>query len=93
MCNSLVSITEILLQTIGNFIVHDFTPISDHCPISCSLLTHFYDHRTNDNTKLDPLPGKFIWDEEAINRYTTNILENLSGMKRPLIVTLLIFKV
>jgi hypothetical protein len=53
--------------------VNGFTPISDHCPISCSLLTHFYDHRTDHNTKLDPLPGKFIWDEEAINRYTTNI--------------------
>ena len=25
------------------------------------------------NANLDPLPGKFIWDEEAISRYNTNI--------------------
>jgi hypothetical protein len=25
------------------------------------------------NANLDPLPGKFIWDEEAISWYNTNI--------------------
>ena len=25
------------------------------------------------NANLDPLPGKLIWDEEAISRYNTNI--------------------
>jgi hypothetical protein len=24
------------------------------------------------NANLDPLPGKFIWEEEAISRYNTN---------------------
>lgn len=63
-----------LIRTISTFKVHELTPLSDHCPISCTLLTCFkntekYIHKP----KLDPLPGKFIWNEEAINNYTTNI--------------------
>ena len=30
-----------LLHGIGNFIVNDFTPLSDHCPISCFILNCF----------------------------------------------------
>ena len=50
------------------------TPVSDHCPISCSLLTCFKNTATSGNkTNLDPLPGKFIWNEDTINIYTKNI--------------------
>ncbi|CAG2209036.1 unnamed protein product [Mytilus edulis] len=73
--SSLVDYTLVssnLLQCIGNFKVSDFTPISDHCPISCSLLTCFQKCKTIE-TKLDPLRGKFIWDNKAIDCYTTNI--------------------
>ena len=63
-----------LFRNICTFNVHDFTPISDHCPISCSLLTCFRNTDTiNNKTKLDPLPGKFIWNEESLNNYSTNI--------------------
>ena len=63
-----------LFKSVGNFQVHDFTPISDHCPISCSLFTCFKSSCINNcKSKLDPLPGKFIWNEEAINNYTKNI--------------------
>jgi hypothetical protein len=62
-----------LLHEISNFIVNEFTPLSDHCPISCSILTCFQGDNNGMSAKLDPLPGKFIWDEEAISRYNTNI--------------------
>ena len=62
-----------LLHGIGNFIVNDFTQLSNHCPISCSILTCFQGDNNFMNANLDPLPGKFIWDEEAISWYNTNI--------------------
>jgi exonuclease III len=49
-----------LLHVIGNFIVNDFTPLSDHCPISCSILTCFQGDNNGMNANLDPMPGKFI---------------------------------
>jgi hypothetical protein len=49
------------------------TPISDHCPISCSLLACFDDKTNKNKEKLEPLPGKFIWNEEAITRYKNNM--------------------
>jgi hypothetical protein len=61
-----------LLHGIGNFIVNDFTPLSDHCPISCSILTCFQGDNNGMNANLDPMPGKLIWDEETISRYNTN---------------------
>ncbi|VDI55947.1 Hypothetical predicted protein [Mytilus galloprovincialis] len=74
--SSLVDYTLVssnLLQCIGNFKVSDFTPISDHCLISCSLLACFQKCKNNTGTKLDPFPGKFVWDNKAIDCYTTNI--------------------
>ena len=66
-------VSSSLLQGIRSFMVNNLTPISDHCPISCSLLACF-DNKTNKNKeKLDPLPGKFIWNEEAITRYKNNM--------------------
>jgi hypothetical protein len=47
-----------LLHGIGNFIVNDFTPLSDHCPISCSILTCFQGDKNGMNANLDSLPGK-----------------------------------
>ena len=66
-------VLENMLQYIGHFTVHDITPISDHSPIHCSLLTGFYNHHNDQNTHLDPLLGKFIWNEEAISCYKINI--------------------
>ena len=60
-----------LLRGIGNFKVQDLTNLSDHCLIVCSLLTCFYVKKHRDN--LIPLPGKFIWDKEAIENYKTNL--------------------
>ena len=62
-----------LLHGIGNFIVNDFTSLSDHCPISCSILACFQGDKNGMNGNLGHLPGKFIWDEGAFSRYNTNI--------------------
>lgn len=62
-----------LLRNISTFNVHDLAPISDHCPISCSVLTCFRSTVTNSTGKLDPLPGKFIWNVESIRNYSENI--------------------
>ena len=61
-----------LLNIIGDFIVHDFTSLSNHCMISCSLLTNFH-VKNNNHSQLDPLPNKFIWTKEAVELYTQNI--------------------
>ena len=53
--------------------VNNLTPISDHCPISCSLLACVDDKTNKNKEKLECLPGKFFWNEEAITRYKNNM--------------------
>ena len=63
-----------LLPIICNFYVHDFTTLSDHCSISCTILTSFYtSDPSSDKTKISPHIGKFLWNPESINRYTAKI--------------------
>ena len=57
-----------LLNKIGYFEVHELTPLSNHCLISCSLVLGFLP-QNNPQCKLDPLPNKFIWNQDAINLY------------------------
>jgi hypothetical protein len=49
--------------------VNNLIPISDHYPISCSLLACFDDKTNKNKEKIEPLPGKFIWNKEDITRY------------------------
>ena len=60
-----------LLDFVGYFEVHDFTSLSNHCPISCSLMTGFTSQIIN-KCQLDPLPNKFIWNQEAVDLYVQN---------------------
>ena len=54
---------------IARFQAQNFTSLSNHCPISCSLLSSFADdHGAHD--KLSPLPGKFLWNSSSIEAYT-----------------------
>ena len=54
---------------IAKFQVQNFTSLSNHCPISCSLLSSFTDdHGAHD--KLSPLPGNFLWNSSSIEAYT-----------------------
>ncbi|VDI29000.1 Hypothetical predicted protein [Mytilus galloprovincialis] len=69
------------VYAINSFTVHDFTTLSDHCAISCSLLTSFYDNTKTQQAYLKPLPGKFLWDSEAINRYSTLIQDKNTSTK------------
>ena len=69
------------MHAISSFTVHDFTPLSDHCATSCTLLTSFFDNTNTQQAYLEPLPGKFVWDSEAINRYSTLIQNNKSKTK------------
>ena len=62
-----------LLRLVGYFEIHDLTSLSNHCPISCTLLTLFYVTQFVNQTRLDPLPGKFIWSPEAIDSYVKDI--------------------
>lgn len=61
-----------LLQGVSRFTVNNLTELSDHSLIYCSLFTCFYDIKHKD--QLDPLPGKFIWNKEAIENYKANLL-------------------
>ena len=63
-----------LFNSIAYFEVHDFTSLSNHCPISLGLMSSFsIDIDTNVSNILNPLPGKFIWDNNAIKSYAQNL--------------------
>ncbi|CAG2188898.1 unnamed protein product [Mytilus edulis] len=62
-----------LLSLVGYFEIHDLTSLSNHCPISCTLLTFFRSTNFVNQTQLDPLPGKFIWSPGAIESYVKDI--------------------
>ncbi|CAC5378290.1 unnamed protein product [Mytilus coruscus] len=73
--SSLVDYTltsEELIDSIGYFVVHDFTSLSNHRPISCAIFANFSSVPC-DLHKLDSLPGKFLWTDEAIASYTENM--------------------
>ncbi|CAG2232931.1 unnamed protein product [Mytilus edulis] len=65
-------VSKELLHIVGYFEVHDFTSLSNHCIISCSLLIGFIMPQNTPQYQLDPIPNKFIWTPEAINLYTLN---------------------
>ena len=55
--------------------VCDFTQFSDHCPINCAFFINFC--RPYDNSLLlDPLPGKFIWINDALSPFNENMQSN-----------------
>ena len=61
--------------------VHDPQFYSDHCPISVALNTRRTIYNTNDDV-LQPLPVKYIWDEEGKRKFTeliTNLSDNLAA--------------
>ena len=60
-----------LLDLVGYFEVNEFTSLSNHCAISCSLLMGFTSQNVT-QCQLDPLPKFFIWNQEAINLYIQN---------------------
>jgi hypothetical protein len=60
-----------LLNLVGYFEVNEFTSLSNHCAISCSLLMGFTSQNVT-QCQLDPLPNKCIWNQEAINHYIQN---------------------
>ncbi|CAG2247131.1 unnamed protein product [Mytilus edulis] len=62
-----------LLSLVGYFEIHDLTSLSNHCPISCTLVTFFRSTNFVNQTQLDPLPGKFIWSPGAIESYVKDI--------------------
>ncbi|CAG2234819.1 unnamed protein product [Mytilus edulis] len=61
-----------LFNSVGFFQVHEFTALSNHCPIVCGILSNIV-KSCNFSSKLEDLPGKFIWSDEAIELYKTNI--------------------
>ncbi|CAC5358441.1 unnamed protein product [Mytilus coruscus] len=61
-----------LLSSVGFFKVHEFTALSNHCPIVCGILSNIVNNCIF-SSKLDDLPGKYIWSDEAIKLYKTNI--------------------
>ena len=65
-------ISEELLKSVGYFEVHDFTSLTNHRPISCGIFADTSFKYCNSH-KLDPLPGKFLWTDDAITLYTENI--------------------
>ena len=52
-------VSQELLNCISIFQVDKFTALSNHCPIVCSLCDHC-NYDICRQSKLDPLPGKFI---------------------------------
>ncbi|CAC5402490.1 unnamed protein product [Mytilus coruscus] len=64
--------SEELIDSIGYFVVHDFSSLSNHRSISCAMFANFSSVPC-DLHKLDSLPGKFLWTDEAIASYTENM--------------------
>ena len=63
------------------FEVHNFSSLSDHCPISCSLLTTFFVSKTS-SLKLESLPAKFVWNKESVDdTYTKQLTSKESQAK------------
>ena len=82
--NSLVDyclVNKDMLNTVGYFEVHNFTVFSNHCPISCALFTNFFHNLQESNYKLNPLPGKFLWTEEAVQTFSQNINSQHFGQR------------
>ena len=52
-------VSDSLLKSVIQFKVHDFSALSDHCPIVCSIMTEFRKPFITEKIKLDYLPGKF----------------------------------
>ncbi|CAC5375985.1 unnamed protein product [Mytilus coruscus] len=61
-----------LLSSVGFFKVHEFTVLSNQCPIVCGILSNIANNCIF-SSKLDDLPSKYIWSDEAIELYKTNI--------------------
>ena len=64
-----------IYNLVGSFKVHNFTSLSDHCTISCSLITRFF---VGDNNLLNLAPSipQFVWNNEALEKYTMNLNSN-----------------
>ena len=63
-------VSESLLKSVIHFKVHDFTALSDHCPIVCCIKTAGESHIFTEKVKLDSLPGKFLWNTDSIESYS-----------------------
>lgn len=62
-----------LLKSVRHFKVHEFSALSDHCPIICSIWATTENIYMAENVELDPLPGKYLWNEYSINAYSRKI--------------------
>ena len=58
-------ISHSLLHNVQYFKVWPLSHLSDHCPISLSLSVNFKHVGINNIDNINPLPGKFIWDENS----------------------------
>ena len=61
-----------LLKSIRYFKVHDFSELSDPCPIVCSITAAIASTSFTENVKLDPLSGKYLWNADSIDAYSEN---------------------
>ena len=62
-----------LLKSIRHFKAHDFSALSDHCPIVCSIMAAIASTSFTENVKLDPLPRKYLWNADSIDAYSENV--------------------
>ena len=62
-----------LLKSIRHFKVYDFSALSDHCPIVCSVIAAIASTRFTENIKLDPLPEKYLWNADSMYAYSENV--------------------
>ena len=69
-----ILVFDSLLLSVIHVKVHDFSALSDHCPIVCSIMTAFQRPFITEKIKLDSLPGKFFWNADSIEAYSQNII-------------------
>ena len=65
-------VSQEIYSQIGLFQVLDFTYLSNHCPIVCSIFAQSC-IEFSQQSRLYPLPGKFIWSDKAKSLYKKNI--------------------
>jgi len=64
-------VDKTLFSDINYFRVDSLTTLSDHCRIYFRLKADFYyeTNRNNENTQMNPLPKRYIWNENSSNAF------------------------
>lgn len=74
--------SECLYSIITRFLVGNYIPwLSDHCIIKTSLICGNYERKGEENSSQESVHPGFIWDEESIDVYKSNLKKLCNEVK------------